>query len=429
MLKAGAAKVRITPPIGVPMDGYASRDKPSQGVHDHLYARCLAVTDDEHHLMLASLETLYVTRDMTERIRETISRELGLSKKAVAVVAVHNHSGPSILGIHSVIEQRIFLNEYLSLLPWLISSGLIESFNSMRKVRVGYGRGKVRGWTINRRKPSVGSLDEELIAVRFEDEVGRLVAALVNYTCHAVVLGPNNLMISGDYPGYVSRTVEHVEGGICLFLNGAFGDINPLTENTRINRIYDRSVGRFKDAVRMGRAIGGEAIKILNSVVCREDYALALANRTVRLKLKPIPEYRDEDIKALETKLKDASGREAEDIKFRLFVMKLSNLIHRTFPSNTIDVEVQGFKIGGLVAVILPGEIFVDLGLRVKEHSRADVTMVIGCAKEVIGYVPTEEAFDEGGYEVNLPVCIVERGSGEQLIEAANEVIDELLGA
>lgn len=427
MLKAGAARVRITPPIGVPMDGYAARDKPSQGVHDHIYARCLAVTDDEHHLMLASLETLYVTKDMTEKVREAVSRELGLPREAVAVVAVHNHSGPSILGIHSVIGRHGFLNEYLNLLPGMVASGLIKSFNSMRKVRVGYGRGEVRGWTINRRKPSIGPLDEELIAVRFEDEVGRLVAALVNYTCHAVVLGPNNLMISGDYPGYVSRTVERIEGGICLFLNGAFGNINPLTENTRIDRVYDRSVGRFEDAVHMGRAIGGEAIKILNSVVCREDYTLALASRIVRLKLRPIPEYRDEDIRVLEAKLKDVSGRDAEDIKFRLFVMKLSNLIRRTFPSDVIDVEVLGFRIGGLVAVILPGEIFVDLGLRIKGHSRADATMVIGCANEVIGYVPTEEAFDEGGYEANLPVCILERGSGEQLTEAANKVIDELL--
>jgi len=44
-----------------------------------------------------------------------------------------------------------------------------------------------------------------------EDAGGRSIASVVNFTCHAVVLGSNNLMISADYPGYVSRTVESVE--------------------------------------------------------------------------------------------------------------------------------------------------------------------------------------------------------------------------
>ncbi|MBS7649027.1 MAG: neutral/alkaline non-lysosomal ceramidase N-terminal domain-containing protein [Candidatus Bathyarchaeia archaeon] len=426
MLEAGASRVRITPPIGVPMDGYASRDKPSQGIHDHLYARCLTLYDGKHCLALVSTDLLYITRDITEKVRETISRELGFPREYVAVVAVHNHSGPSVVGFHTTLQYG-FLNEYLGLLPGLISSGLIKAFNSRRSVKVGYGKGEVKGWTINRRKTTTGRVDEELIAVRFENDKGQLISALVNYTCHAVVLGANNFMISGDYPGYVSRTVENTEGGVCLFLNGAFGDINPLTSKTIIDKVYDRTTGRFEDAVRMGRAIGGEALKILNSTVCREELPMSLASRRIKLKLKSIPSVSDEDIIALATKLKAASGRDAEDIKFKLLSSRFYNLIRTQFPSHIAEVEIQGFRIGDFLAILLPGEIFVDLGLMIKSYSQADVTMVIGCANELLGYVPTEDAFDEGGYEVNLPVCIVERYAGKLLVEAAQGVIDELL--
>lgn len=426
MLEVGASKVRITPPIGVPMDGYASRDKPSQGIHDHIYARCLTVSDGEHNLALVSLDLLYSTRDLTEKVREVISKRIDFPRESIAIVAVHNHSGPSIIGFHTA-QQYFFLEEYLNLLPGLISSGIIKAFNSRKKAKAGYGRGEVKGWTINRRKPATGTRDELLVTLRFEDYRGKLISALINYTCHAVVLGANNFMISGDYPGYVSRTVENIEGGICLFLNGAFGDINPITPGTRIDRVYDRSMGRFEDAARMGRAIGGEAVKILNSVKCQDDLALSIAYRKVQLKLRSIPEVAEEEIDALKVKLKEAGGKEAEEIKFKLLTANFLKLIHTMFPHGFAEVEVQGFRIGSFVAVLLPGEVFVDLGLAIKSYSRTDVTMVVGCSNEMLGYIPTEEAFDEGGYETNFPVCIVERNAGKKLVEIACKVIDDLL--
>jgi hypothetical protein len=426
MLEAGASKIKITPPIGVPMDGYLSRTEPSKGVHDHIYARCLVLGDGENYASLVSLDLLYATRDLTNNVRRTVSKALGLKEDSIAVIAVHNHSGPSVVGVHSTQQYR-FLDEYLEILPNLISSGLIEAFSAKRKVRVGFGRGVVRGWTINRRKPVNGSVDEEVIAVRFEDLNGRLVSALVNFTCHAVVLGANNLFISGDYPGYVSRTVEKIEGGTCLFLNGAFGDINPLTPNTDLNRVYDRNIGRFEDAIRMGRVIGGEALKILNSAPCSENIDMSLAIGKAALKLKLAPAFTKDYMENLEANLKAASGKEADEIRFKILTARFMNVIRNLFPSGVAEVDVQGFRIGDLIIVALPGELFVDLGLRIKTHYKYGPTMVVGCDNEVLGYIPTEEAIDEGGYEVLPPVCFVERGCGKNLVETACAVIDDLL--
>ncbi|MBS7635012.1 neutral/alkaline non-lysosomal ceramidase N-terminal domain-containing protein, partial [Candidatus Bathyarchaeota archaeon] len=411
MLEAGASKIKITPPLGVPMDGYLSRTEPSTGIHDHIYARCLVFGDGENYMSLVSLDLLYATRDLTEKVRRTVSNALGLKEDSVAVIAVHNHSGPSVVGFHSAQQYR-FLNDYLEVLPNLISSGLIEAFSSKRRVRVNFGRGIVRGWTVNRRKPIIGSVDDEVIAVRFEDLSGRLVSALVNFTCHAVVLGANNLHISGDYPGYVSRTVERIEGGICLFLNGAFGDINPLTPNTDLNRVYERNIGRFEDAIRMGRVIGGEALKILNSALCSENMTFSLSSRKAALKLKPVPTFTTDHIEDLEAKLKVASGKEADEIRLKILTARFLSAISNLFPSGVAEVDVQGFRIGDLIIIVLPGELFVDLGLRIKAHYKFGPTMVVGCANEVLGYIPTEEAVDEGGYEVLPPVCLVEREGG-----------------
>lgn len=425
MLEAGVSKIKITPPLGVPMDGYLSRTEPSRGIHDHIYARCLVFGDGENYASLVSLDLLYATRDLTKKVRRTVSKALGLKEDYIAVIAVHNHSGPSVVGFHSTQKYRL-LDDYLKMLPNLVSSGLIEAFSSKRKVRVGFGRGIVRGWTINRRKPITGSIDEDVMAVRFEGLNGQLVSALVNFTCHAVVLGTNNLFISGDYPGYVSRTVERIEGGTCLFLNGAFGDINPLTPNTDLNRVYDRNIGRFEDAIRMGRVIGGEALKILNSTPCSENTKISLASRKATLKLKPIPTFTTDYMEDLKAKLA-ASEKEADEIRLKILTARFLSAMRNLFPSGVAEVDAQGFRIGDLIMVVLPGELFVDLGLRIKAHYKFGPAMVIGCANEVLGYIPTEEAMDEGGYEVLPPVCLVEREGGKVLVETAYAIINDLL--
>lgn len=61
---------------------------------------------------------------------------------------------------------------------------------------------------------------------------------LVNYACHPVVIGVDNLRYSADYPGVMTQVVEKTFGGgpLCFFLQGAPGDINPLYAVTPSSR-------------------------------------------------------------------------------------------------------------------------------------------------------------------------------------------------
>jgi len=406
MIELGVSKVRITPPVGVPMDGYLSRRMPSIGIHDHIYVRSLVLGDGVNFVALSSLELLYVTRDIASPVEEVVESELGISRDSIIISAVHNHSGPSVTGFHSV-ERYRFLDEYLEFLPGAISSSIIEAYNRRRKVRVGYGRGRFDRWIVNRRKPISGPLDDELIVFKAEDEYGRIVASIVNFACHAVVLGSNNLLITGDYPGYLSRTVESIEGGVCLFLNGAFGDINPYTPGTILERVYDRSMGSFSDAIRMGKALGCEAAKIMELSDSMEEASFSHASTTVKLKLRPIPAT-------------NSSG------SLDRLALRIRRTIEKLFPHGEAEVSIRGFRLGDLGLVALPGELFVELGLSIKKSSPFDYTMIAGCSTGELGYVPTDEAYDEGGYEVSIPVCLVERGSGRKLVEASVELLRKL---
>jgi hypothetical protein len=90
-----------------------------------------------------------------------------------------------------------------------------------------------------------------------------------------------------------------------------------------------------------------------------------------------------------------------------------------------LPAEVQVFRLSDEVAIVgLPGEIFVELGLAIKEASPFETTIVVELANDAPGYVPTRKAFAEGSYEVvNSRVA---SGGGEMLVEKAIELLQQL---
>src|SRR5205814_9623452 len=72
-----------------------------------------------------------------------------------------------------------------------------------------------------------GPCDHEVIVLRLYGERDAL-AALVNFACHATIMGPPNRLITPDYPGATKRVVEQAVGGKCLFFQGSAGDQGPM---------------------------------------------------------------------------------------------------------------------------------------------------------------------------------------------------------
>ena len=88
-------------------------------------------------------------------------------------------------------------------------------------------------------------------------------------------------------------------------------------------------------------------------------------------------------------------------------------------------MEVQAFRLDDDTIVVgLPGEVFVELGLAIKQASPFRNTLVVELCNNDIGYVPTKKAFVEGSYEVVN--SRVQSGGGEMLVEAAARLLKEL---
>ena len=95
----------------------------------------------------------------------------------------------------------------------------------------------------------------------------------------------------------------------------------------------------------------------------------------------------------------------------------------------TMDTWVQVLRIGELGIVALPGEMFVEIGLTIKEKSSSEPTFVVELANDYAGYVGTRNAYDEGGYETQLALSSrVTPDAGEKMVDAALRLMEEIGG-
>ncbi len=92
------------------------------------------------------------------------------------------------------------------------------------------------------------------------------------------------------------------------------------------------------------------------------------------------------------------------------------------------QVEVQVFRLGDVGIVGLPGEMFSQFSLQIKRQSPAAHTIVIELANDAIGYLPTREAFEEGGYEPTTGSTRYQPGAAEKMAASALAQLGRLFG-
>ncbi len=382
-LLAGTANVDVTPPVGGTMYGYGARGaNVSTGVHDPLYAKAIVLDDGTTKLAIVTLDLGAISAENTAIIRAKV--ESATAIEHVLLVAAHTHSAPRAVKDFPSAEAS-----WVQEANQKIANAIIEAAGNLQPARVGVGWGEAKeghnrrmittdGKVImlwgNRDRIFTQPVDYSLAVMRVETPDAETIANLVNFACHPVVLGPENLEISADYVGVLTKTVEAALGGQCMFLQGAAGDINPFWDKT------PPSEGAFQQMERMGETVGREAIRVSKAI----DEFASDPGISVRTQIIPLASRRD----------RGGSGQ-------------------------SIAAEINTVLIGREIALAtFPGEFFVEHGLWLKQHSKFPHTLFVGYTNDQLGYFPTIKATTEGGYGA-ASATRVEVGAGERLVRQA----------
>src|SRR5882724_6128073 len=99
LLLAGVARVDITPPLGLPLRGWAARNTRAKVAHEPLLAQALVVDDGVGGVAaLVAVDLPHVGRTLTDAVRARVELLTGMPGSAVLLNASHTHSAPTLGG-------------------------------------------------------------------------------------------------------------------------------------------------------------------------------------------------------------------------------------------------------------------------------------------------------------------------------------------
>lgn len=404
---AGFGKADITPPAGHMMSGFVARDKPAEGVHDRLWARCLSLSDGATRAALVILDIIGVDHHLTARIRNTAAQTSGIDPNAIAVLATHTHGGPAVLR-DTLLGQ--VSEAYLDMLVQAAASAVTQATSKEKPVKLRYHVGRNALVAHNRREPG-GVVDPDVPVLCIEGHDGQLLGLLTSYGCHPVTLGQNNLLWTADYPGALIAALELLEpAAIVMFAIGCCGQINvghSATDSVTGHGLARRS---FAEARRIGRTLAGEVFTVSEAMAPPGERAgvvltprLKVRRQELDLPLCPLlaPAALQTQIDGWRTQL-DALGDDDASQGVARFIQ--ANLTWAktiaTQPRSAVPAEVMVITVGELSLVLYPGEMFVEYGLELKQQFSLRHVMTLAYANAAPGYIPHATAFAQGGYEV-----------------------------
>ena len=426
-LMAGAAKRSIVPPFPTHMGGFGDRNETFTGVSMPVYARALVCDNGDTRLAFVTTDICYVLRDLVDVVRERTREKTAIPAENVLVCSTHSHSGPSEM-LRGSPEEHERLQSFLA---DQIVEAVSEAVKNLRPAKLGFAYGELHGITKNRQQQNSIVVDPQVGVLRVQEADSRdIIATLINFTGHPVILGSDNTLISGEYPGQTEQTVEEVLGGVALFAQGACGDVT-----------MERSGPPYEEVKRVGRLVAGEVIKTAELIRVEDNTTLASKFLPVELGLRPRPTV-SETTEALASARKALAEAEAASVPTeRLAQLKESvdkaqqeaqTAAYLKERAAAYDAAGHGsthlMQIGPLVIVGIPGELFVEYALEMKQRVRQAKDrplIVVGYANDLIGYIVTPRAKYTGGYEQR--VARVDEHAGRALTEASMRLVDELV--
>jgi len=410
---AGVAEVDITPPTGLEMCGYGPYEKRlGMRVLDLLYARALWLSDGQRDAVILCVDLVGVTDVIHARVAEALATRTGLQRDALLIAASHTHSAPAILPL---IAWGVPDEEYVeSLCGWMIAAAL-NAHAARQPARIGFGHARVQGVGVNREHPRHGPTDPAAQLFRIDRADGTTLAVGYNYAAHPVTRWPYTDRISADWPGLVNGALRLAfRGAMPFFLQGCAGNINGHDvlfgrhDPAALHAAADANCGQIE------RHLVDQILPHLRSIEVSDRVEITGTSRIIDLPLATIDCQRHERCMAENAGRAEAMTyeqlaplherilRESEaerrwrEARFQVDASRRQLALAQN-PSRFMPVRVSVLRVGEAAFVAWPAEVFVELGIELRQRSEIPMTFPVTYANDLVGYIPTAWAFESQG--------------------------------
>ena len=425
--RAGAHAQDISPTrFPVPVNG-GMKGAFADGITDPMHARCLALHDGKRALVYVVVDACLLPREISEAAKTLAAKATGIPREHMLISATHTHSAAALTPAFQSDPDP----DYVKTVAPRIAEGIVQAVKNLEPAEFGWAFGSDPAHVFNRRwhvkagqsyenpfgvttdralmnpgpvnltvSVPAGPVDQDVavLAVRsLADQ--RPIGLLANYSLHYV---GGVTAISADYFGAFAREIaSSLQAGdaryagkpafVGILSNGTSGNINNANYGSPLR--YKRNPG---EQVRLvARSVADAALGAYGSI--RWDRNASIDSEEAELQLGVRKGSAAELAQAREWLAsipKDKDGQWGN----RKAIYARETLLLNDYP-DTVPVKLQAHRIGKLSIAAAPCEIFVEIGLRLKRTSPFDRHFTISLANGYNGYLPTEEAHAQGGYE------------------------------
>ena len=419
VFKAGAAVSNITPKVGTSINGNM-QDVDVRNVHDDTFAKSIVLDDGENRLAFVVSDLCMVYREQLDEAKQRAHEFTGIPIENMLMSATHTHSAGTACSVFQSDPDP----EYLKFLSERIGDAVIRANENRAPARIGWGVGHEPSQVFNRRwkmkpgtvstnpfggndavrmNPGVGNpdmlepagpIDPEVPVIYIQSLEGFPIALLANYSLHYVG-GTGAGEVSADYYGMFAERMNELlatdlqhPSFVAIMSNGTSGDINNVNFRGGQNKPTE-SYGQMRV---VANTVAAEVYKVVQNIQFKEWVDLAAKQREITVGVRKPSQ---DEVKRAKQIMAGVSG---PVMQTRDEIYARETVLMDEFPAHK-KLVIQALRIGDLAITAIPAEVFVEIGLEIKQRSPFKPTFSISLANGYNGYLPTPEHHQLGGYE------------------------------
>jgi len=432
-LRAGSAQTKITPPLGIDMAGKAYRTTGVEGIRDDLWCSAVVIDDGETQVAIVALDLLEVDYDVDAACRAAVSEATGIAPEAILLNCSHTHSAPVTCGLIGGEKDP----EYIRRLPALVAKAVSAAAHRLEPAALVYGsaplelgvcrRVRMPDGTMGFGEDPQGAADRSVQVIGIVGKGGDPRAIIFEYACHGVAFSDDR-HVSADWMGEARSVLsKQMPDVTAAFLQGCAGQIDPRRQYrwSGMSAGGELAAGSVQEALAEAKPIEG----------------VPLGARLHRMILSPNPspdrsaiaEQLDVYRKAVvQRRQKGAHPREMQTtVEFREQQERMLRWAEGAEQMPPAPFVVQALRVGDIGIIGLSGEVFYELGEAISEQSPFEHNLVLGTSNGCLSYIPTREAFRQGGYETDTAFAmyhapLIDPDSGDEIVAEAVSLLKDL---
>lgn len=439
----GYGRAALNPDFPVRIGGYGNtQNRIATGSFNLLYASVTAISDGEGTtILMIALDLGNLGSSCGTDLILTASSATGIPKENIVLNTSHSHSTPDMsttdwrnLDFRSYAAKQTALaaQEAVSDLKpasMYVGAAETEGLNYVRRYLMtdgtwaGDNYGTFTGKTIARHESDADPLVRMIL---FKREGARDVL-LTNFQAHATVGSAGHKAegiyyeLSSDFVGSYREKIEREKDCFVSFFQGGAGNINPRSQISTENAIYDQT--------EYGETLASFVLSGYDSVKQVKTGKIQVLSETVKAEANHEEDSKiaiAREIVNYWTATDDSAGAINMGKEYDIYSPHhASAIIGKAGLGKTLNVLLSAFRIGDVAIASAPYEMFDTSANQIREGSHAEMTFVLAYSGEgYMGYLPDEEAWTHGGYEQYSSRFT--RGAAELFVQKLVEMINQM---